>query len=222
MTFYGEQQAYSYEHYRFRVKLNADGEIDKFAKKDYIGNITEAGVYEDGNGTDTDLDTTNITTAVKSIDDYKVLEFRIPLRSLGIQLDLTKQNTNNDLFGYYVSTNDGNNNVLYYPKNEPTVSPSAITRITSSDYNGAHLFSYSDMLQDIVIDGELDEKYWIGDDKTTVEMTHVDSTSGSYEYEPKKGNNLSFDYKIYAGENYLYGAAIIDEEANKYADEYGT
>lgn len=224
-TFYGEQQAYSYEHYRFRVKLNADGEIDKFAKKDYTGNITEAGVYEDGNGTDTDLDTTNIQTFVeteKNSNGDTVLEFRIPLRSLGIQLDLTKQNTNNVLFGYYVSTNDGNNNVLYYPKNEPTQSPSEITRITSSDYNGAHLFSYSDMLQDIVIDGELDEKYWIGDDKTTVEMTHVDSTSGSYEYEPKKGNDLSFDYKIYAGENYLYGAAVIDEAANKYDDEYGT
>jgi len=223
-TFYGEQQAYSYEHYRFRVKLNADGEIDKFAKKDYIGDIDNSGVYIDRTGgTDVDVSQENIQTSVKTNSNGDtVLEFRIPLRSLGIQLDLTKQNTNNVLFGYYVSTNDGNNNVLYYPKNEPTQSPSEITRITSSDYNGAHLFSYSDMLQDIVIDGELDEKYWIGDDKTTVEMTHVDSTSGSYEYEPKKGNNLSFDYKIYAGENYLYGAAVIDEAANKYDDEYGT
>ena len=226
-TFYGEQKAYAYEHYNFTLNLDS-GNVTDFTQTRYTGHLPNNGsTYTDGDATVNDISQNNIQTFVKDIEKdgkyYKAVEFRIPLSSLGIELNLENTESNKNLFGYYISADDGDGNILSHPKNKDGDSAEKITKVYNSDYDGAKQFAYADMLQDIVIDGELNEKYWIGDDDTANPdeiMTHVDSTNGSYKNEPTKGNSLDFDYKIYAGENYLYGAAIIDSGAVAADEEY--
>ena len=139
--------------------------------------------------------------------DAYAFEFRLSWEALGYELDLDAANTEK-LFNYYVSV-DQTDSGLVHPRNDSGVYPNAAS--WGSDTGRA--FTYGDMIGDIVVDGKLDEKYWAGDAKTTVVMQEVDSVNGTYAAEPTKGNSLSYRYKIYAGEGYLYGAAIIDEEA---------
>ncbi len=172
----------------------------------------------------------DVTDANKKYIDYKVIddngkqkaiEFRISLRAFGIDLNLYSDDAD-EIFCYYVSVDNYNGTSgLAHPRNDSGRYPSG-NWLMDKNYDGCNVFTYGDMLGDIRVDGKLDEKYWIGNGKDntdtdkvndTVEMIHVDSTKGTWESDPKYGNTLSYDYKIYAGENYLYGAAIIDVSA---------
>lgn len=152
----------------------------------------------------------------------RAVEFKIPLDALGIDCDLSAEELQ-EIFAYYISVEEASASGVQHPRNN------------SGDYikhddenrtlewkllgnNDGHAsFTYGDMLDNIVIDGKLEEKYWIGEG---VEMQHVDSTNGSWKNEPTKGNSFSYDYRVYATENYLYGAAIIDVSAIKGSTAY--
>ena len=156
----------------------------------------------------------------------QIIEFRVSLAELGIEQNLAASDLD-DLFAYYFTVG-GSDNVadsagLVHPRNNTGRHPST-NWLLDETFDGANLFTYGDMLGDIKIDGKLDEKYWIANGKDGVGeanqelaeyvgMQHVDGTNGTWDIESKFGNTFSYDYKIYAGEGYLYGAAIIDVEA---------
>ncbi|MBR6784046.1 MAG: hypothetical protein IKM32_05060 [Clostridia bacterium] len=156
---------------------------------------------------------------------YYAIEFKVPMSDLGVSYSLDA-NDEDLLFSYYTSvctiTSDTTKGFTTYEFD--MVHPKANS--VGGDYfdfsfypswswqlDGDAHFTYGNMLKDITVDGQLDENYWIGDEKETVEMIHVDGTNGTYQNESEQGNSLSFDYKIYAGENYIYGAAIIEGAA---------
>ena len=207
------------------------------------GKIYTAAIPLSGNGGGVYFGTTSICAAnaddnkfnyvIKEIKDgdnagQQVVEFSVSLESLGIEQDLAASDLD-DLFAYYVTVAKTDNTAglsgLAHPRNNTGRYPATSTNwLLDETFDGANLFTYGDMLGDIKIDGKLDEKYWIANGKDGVgeanqelaeyvKMIHVDGTNGTYKNESKQGNSLSFDYKIYAGESYLYGAAIIDETA---------
>ena len=141
----------------------------------------------------------------------RAVEFRASLETLGIKEDLTA-GPDEELFYYYVSLDRNNYGGLYYPRNNTGYNPHRDDENWFMDevYDGALKFSRGDKLDSLTIDGKLDEYLWIGDE---AEMIHVDATNGMWASQPKYGNSLEYDYVIYAGTNYLYGAAIIDESA---------
>ena len=178
------------------------------------------GIYLDGladsNDPTANVDVNQFDYAVVDIDGTtKAVEFRISLELLGIDYNLAAK-SGDELFFYYISAdrreNQANVSSLVYPRNNTGRHPDRTgdNWLMDEVYDGSTMFSYGDMLGDIVIDGKLEEKYWLDE---SVEMIHVDAESGTWENQPTKGNTLEYDYVIYAGTNYLYGAAIIDESA---------
>lgn len=140
----------------------------------------------------------------------RAVEFKISLNALNIDYDLAADELD-ELFAYYITVEEKDSSGVMSPRNESGAYTLESTNwLMDKTYDGANVFTYGDMLGDIRVDGKLDEKYWIGKD---VEMQHVDATNGTWQTNPTKGNSFSYDYKIYAGNNYLYGAAVIDVSA---------
>ena len=172
--------------------------------------------YLDGhnaNQPDKVLEDGSFDYAVTEIDpNTRAVEFRVSLETLGIKYDLSAL-PEDELFYYYVSVDRDKVGALIYPRNNTGRTPhrdNSTNWFMDEVYDGALKFSYGDVKNAISVDGKLDERLWLGDD---VIMEHVDSTKGTWASQPKYGNSLEYDYVIYAGNNYLYGAAIIDESA---------
>ena len=178
------------------------------------------GIYLDGLA-DSDDPTANVDVNqfdYAVVDIYgttKAVEFRISLELLGIDYNLAAK-SGDELFFYYISAdrreNGKNVSSLVYPRNNTGRHPDRTgdNWLMDEVYDGSTMFSYGDMLGDIVIDGKLEEKYWLDE---SVEMIHVDAESGIWGSQPQKGNSFEYDYIVYAGNNYLYGAAVIDQSA---------
>ena len=151
--------------------------------------------------------------------DMCLYEFRVSLYDLGIDPKLTADEKD-VLFSYYISATDGSDHTpaLFHPKVSANSAPSNENwGIKYGDYNGAATFRYEDMLDNISIDGKLDENCWAGEN---VEMQHANASNGTWEKAPTKGNTLDYDYRVYAGENYLYGAVVVDTPAIASDKEY--
>ena len=147
----------------------------------------------------------------KTLDNgYTLVEFRLSLLNIGITPSLSADENDALLYYYVAATNKKGDAALVHPKSANS-SIDGTQKGWSID-SGAAVLTYGDMLGNVSVDGKLDEICWSGEDDK-YDMIHVNAENGTWAEAPDKGNTLDFDYRVYAGSNYLYGAAIIDVEA---------
>ncbi|MBR6563776.1 MAG: hypothetical protein IKK70_07550 [Clostridia bacterium] len=144
---------------------------------------------------------------------YYIVEFMVPVYNWGIDNDLTKDNSS-PLFSYYTSvctlSASGQEYEMVHPKANDVdngIRFSFYSSIWQKEGDGD--FYVSHLLDTIKVDGQLDEICWLGEDK----MISIDASNGTWQKAPQYGNTLSYDYMIYGGSSFLYGAAIIDAPA---------
>ncbi len=81
-----------------------------------------------------------------------------------------------------------------------------------------HKFGYSDMLDNMVVDGKLDEHLWHvkgeGAEATSA-MSSVTPVTGVWKKNPTQNEVFSYTYRVWTDNNYVYGAAWLDKEIVK-------
>ena len=162
------------------------------------------------NGGDGDYVNGDVVFKFDSTKNQVMIEFRLNISDFEIKPDLNASDTNT-LFGYFLSLEDsrlGSNS----PKGSSLIHP-ALGGFDSnfdyslSDYTAYNKYTkklaYGDMLDTVVIDGNLEEQLWDN-------MTHVGEGNGTYQYYPVLGKQYEYDYSVYVGNKFLYGAAVFD------------
>ena len=158
-----------------------------------------------------------------------LVEFKLSLDDLQIAPKLSPENAGDVLFSYYISVEDSGIGAGSASKTSSLIHPAmgeldenfyyAYSTSNSAAYNEymtlydnySAKVTYGDMIDSVVIDGNLDENVWEN-------MTHVDGTNGAYNLYPYQGTLLEYDYSVYVGNRYLYGAAVIDMEITEEND----
>lgn len=158
-----------------------------------------------------------------------LVEFKLSLDDLQIAPKLSPENDGEVLFSYYISVEDSGIGAGSGSKTSSLIHPAmgkwdedfyyTYSKSNSTAYNAymelydkySAKVTYGDMIDTVVIDGNLDENVWEN-------MTHVDGTNGAYNLYPYQGTLLEYDYSVYVGNRYLYGAAVIDMEITEEND----
>lgn len=152
----------------------------------------------------------------KVANDKYVLEFKVPLEMLLItETEVSGLNTNY-AFTYIASegTADGgseqchpmaSNRNLNGKVNEKIFAPT--TAWNSSEYN---VVKTDYRFTNNIGDGKLQEYYW----DTIDELIKVDGATGVWEAPPVGEEYIDYHYRVYTSREWLYGAAIINDEAN--------
>ncbi len=87
-----------------------------------------------------------------------------------------------------------------------------------------HKFGYSDMLDNMVVDGKLDEHLWHvkgeGAEATSA-MSSVTPVTGVWKKNPTQNEVFSYTYYVWTDNNYVYGAAWLDKEIVKCGSQIG-
>ncbi len=154
------------------------------------------------------------------------LEFRIPLRVLGITVS-TDEDASGTIFSWYASVEsqaDGGTAGLVYPRpasydyfyeSDPNVDDSIqVVGVFYPQYWHAGFdkeVTYKNNLVDtITLDGKLEESFWDNLD----DMITVSQYNGIWEKEPEGNVAFTYDYRIYNAPDHIYGAAIVDFPVN--------
>ncbi len=166
-----------------------------------------------------DPSTVDLDVAWKKLDSGDVrFEFRIALSEIGVKPTLTPA-ANQKLLSYYVSFEQGSaNSGLVHPRcaTVPTSAWDAahegrIFYNTPDSNLSGRAFDHNDsvLLDYISIDGKLDEEIW--DDSG--DRILVQGNNGQWTSSPARNDIFEYSYSIYIGDNFIYGAVELDDEA---------
>ncbi len=163
---------------------------------------------------------------IEEVNDYYVIEFRIPLDAIGdgITLDINDGHFNNEnvlsdsdypIAYYYTSlhvapaddeTENTEGFTMFYPRSANTVSSHTIDTITSEaiNYNFPQIFNEHDVFFAITVDGKI-----IEEQRVPLESSKIDFSNSEYRVPSQNGNILGYNAMLLTGSEYtLFGATI--------------
>lgn len=173
----------------------------------------------------------NHDIAYQVIGGILYVEARIRLTDLGITPTLAPDD-DEVLFYYYFTAEDfgthtgqgsGQNNGLVSPRPQwGNIGNQGFPNVNRTDEFAGKVYYRADgassadlkqyecyMLDYIKIDGKLDEEIW--DEKS--DRISVSGENGKWTVTPVKNEGFEYSYVLYTGENYIYGAVELDDNA---------
>lgn len=169
------------------------------------------------------------STYITETNDYYVIEFRIPMDSLGypgITLDINNEKignevvqsaTNNPIGYYYTSMHlapsdadtaagDTDGFTMFYPRSDTSVTSHTLTSVSDAavTYAFPQIFNEHDIFVAITADGKI-----IEEQRVPLETQVINFANSEYRVPSQDGNYLSYNAMMLAGAEYtMFGASI--------------